>query len=175
MGRLKRHVILVGLPGAGKSAVGRMAAGILGVEVRDIDTTVERRLGMTIAEIFASQGEAAFRELERRETVRALEGEPAVIIPGGGWAAQPGNLDWARGRALTVYLEAAPTTAVARVRVQGGRPLLDAADPADRMRSLLAERSTYYEACDLRLSTENKTAAQVAEELVELAHSGRAE
>ncbi len=175
MSRLQKHVVLIGLPGAGKSTVGRLVAKILNVDVRDVDSAVERRAGMKIAEIFDSQGEAAFRALERRETEDALEGDPAVVIPGGGWAAQPGNLETVRGRAVTVYLKTEAATAAKRAGAHSGRPLLDSPDPVGRMESLLAERSRYYEGCDLVLATEGKSAEQVARELAELARSGREE
>lgn len=166
---LRRHVILVGLPGAGKSTVGRLLAAALGADVRDIDLEVERRAGMRVAEIFESYGEAGFRALERREADRAIAGAPAVVIPGGGWAAQPGNLAAVRGRALTVYLHASAEKAAGRVASQGGRPLLDDAEPVGRMRSLLAERSGYYEQCDVRVETEGKSPEELALEIAELA------
>ena len=101
---MKRHLILVGLPGAGKSTVGQLVACNLRVPLQDIDTTIEEKLGVSIADIFATRGETEFRRLEQSETTSALAGEPAVIVPGGGWAAQPGNLESLAGRAATVYL-----------------------------------------------------------------------
>ena len=79
--------------------------------------------------IFAERGEAAFRQLERQEMDTALAGPPSVIVPGGGWAAQPGALESAQGRALLVYLKTRPDTATARAAPQGNRPALMGEDP----------------------------------------------
>ena len=95
---MKRHVLLIGLPGSGKSAVGRLVAEKLQAGFVDIDAIVERREGRPITMIFAEKGEAAFREMERKEVETTLAGEPAVIAPGGGWAAQPGAIDAAKPR-----------------------------------------------------------------------------
>src|SRR5690606_25063213 len=108
---MPRHVVLVGLPGAGKSTAGRLAAERLGAPFLDPDSLIVRRMQMPVARIFAEFGEARFRELEREAVEEALAGPPAVLVPGGGWAAQPGSLDAARGRALVIYLEVKPATA----------------------------------------------------------------
>src|SRR5207244_6787112 len=78
-GLVKRHIVLIGLPGSGKSAVGRLAAEQLHAGFVDIDAIVERREGRPITLIFAEEGEAAFREMERKEMETALASEPAVI------------------------------------------------------------------------------------------------
>ena len=93
---MKRHLVLIGLPGAGKSTVGRMLAEKLHTGYVDIDSVLIRKEGKPITMIFAEKGEQAFREMERKEVEAALEHEPAVIVPGGGWAAQPGQLDGAK-------------------------------------------------------------------------------
>ena len=93
---MKRHIVLVGLPGSGKTTVGRLVAEQLHAGFVDVDAIVERREGRPIALIFAEKGEAAFREMERKEMETALASEPAVIAPGGGWAAQPGAVAAAR-------------------------------------------------------------------------------
>src|SRR6266536_1442498 len=89
---MKRHIVLIGLPGAGKSTVGRLVAERLHAGFVDIDNLLIRKEGKPIAMIFAEKGEQAFREMERKEVEAALGNEPAVIAPGGGWAAQPGAL-----------------------------------------------------------------------------------
>ncbi len=167
---MKRHLILVGLPGAGKSTVGQLVAASLGTQLHDVDALIEEKLGVTIKELFASRGEAEFRELERAETAARLQGPPAVVVPGGGWAAQPGNLESVAGKALTVYLATSPRTALARVAATDQRPLLaTAGERAERLEFLHAARRPYYERCDATVVTDDKTAGQVAREVIELA------
>src|SRR6266540_3912589 len=97
-GVVKKHVVLIGLPGAGKTTVGRMVAERLHAGFVDIDTILIRKEGKQIAMIFAEKGESAFRDMERKEVETALSNQPAVVVPGGGWAAQPGALDAAKPR-----------------------------------------------------------------------------
>jgi shikimate kinase len=87
---MKRHVLLVGLPGVGKSLVGRLVAEELRAPLLDIDSILVRQMGMPIAQIFGMVGEPRFRAMERDAVDTARAREPAVIVPGAGWAAQPG-------------------------------------------------------------------------------------
>ena len=84
---MKKHIVLIGLPGSGKTTVGRIVAEALHAGFVDVDAILARREGEPISMIFAEKGEAAFRELERKEMETALGNEAAVIAPGGGWAA----------------------------------------------------------------------------------------
>jgi shikimate kinase len=164
-----RHVVLIGLPGSGKSAVGKLVAEALQGPCHDIDAIVTRKEGRPIQMIFAERGEDAFRQLERQEMDGALAGPASVIVPGGGWAAQPGALESVQGRALLVYLKTRPDTATARAAPQGNRPALMGEDPTLQMRQLLREREPFYLKADAQVETDRKTAAKVADEVVELA------
>jgi shikimate kinase len=168
---VKKHVVLIGLPGSGKSTVGRMVADRLHAGFVDIDNVLIRKEGKPIALIFAEKGEPAFREMERKEVDAALAHEPAVIATGGGWAAQPGALDAAKPRGYVVYLNARAEEAAGRAAPSGTRPVLMGDDPLARMRELFTQRDPFYTKADATVQTEAKSAENVAAEVVKLAQT----
>jgi len=168
---VKRHVVLIGLPGSGKTTVGRLVAGKLSAGFVDIDAVIVRREGKPITMIFAERGEPAFRELERQEMEAALGLEPAIIAAGGGWAAQPGAVAGAKPRAFVVYLRTRPDTAAQRATTEGTRPMLLGEDPVALMRQLLKEREAAYLEADAKVDTDKLSAAQVMVEVVKLAQT----
>lgn len=170
---MNRHLVLVGLPGSGKSSVGLLVAEMLDVRSYDIDELVAANEGCSVADLIKNRGESEFRELERSETNRVLEEPPAVVIPGGGWAAEGNNLSDLTGRALSVYLETSAQTAAARLSGSVDRPLLAGSDPLARMTQLLETRQSFYERCDATVSTEGKAVREVALEVVELARGAK--
>lgn len=101
----------------------------------------------------------------------ALAGAPAVIAPGGGWAAQPGALASVQQRGLLVYLKTRPDTAATRAAPQGNRPMLMGEDPSSQMRQLLTEREPFYVMADATVETDRKAPAKVVEEIVRLARA----
>lgn len=166
---MTRHLILVGLPGSGKTTVGRRAVELLPSDFTDIDEMVEAETGRSISRIFAESGEAEFRRLERAAMDRALEQPPHLIAAGAGWIAQPGNLEAARERnAGIVYLRVSPAVAAARLGEDATRPLLSGGggDRTARLQALLAERESWYRQALAEVDAEQTVeavAAQVAE------------
>lgn len=168
-GEHRRAIVLIGLPGSGKTTVGRLVAAELGADFLDVDHEIERRTGQSIAQLFALKGEARFRELEAEVVAARLAGAPAVVAPGGGWAAQPGALEsLPDGAALVIYLETEPDVAALRVREAAGRPLVDG-DVVPRMRALYADRAPAYARAEARVRTDGRSPAAVARDVVRLA------
>jgi len=168
---VKRHIVLVGLPGSGKTTVGQLVATRLACTFVDVDAVLARREAKPIALIFAEKGEPAFREMERKEVEAALSHEPAVIAPGGGWAAQPGALDAAKSRGYLIYLKARAEVAAGRAEPSGTRPVLMGDDPLARMKELFTQRDPFYAKANATVLTEAKSAEIVAAEVVKLAQT----
>lgn len=148
-------LVLVGLPGVGKSTVGRAAAARLGWDFLDFDEEIERREGRTVARLFAERGEAAFRALERALTAEVAGRERIVLAPGGGWAAQPGLMDLLRPPARIIHLAVGPAAAAARLGAgRAARPLLQGPDATARIAALLRDRAAAYARADVVLDTE---------------------
>jgi len=168
---MTRHIVLIGLPGSGKSTVGRLVADTLQAPFVDIDAIVTRKEGRPIQLIFAERGESVFRQLEKQEMAAALAGPPAVIAPGGGWAAQPDALASAHGRALLVYLKTSSDAAADRAAPQGNRAALMGEDPSVGMRQLLRDREPFYVQADAQVETDKRRAEEVAADVVRLART----
>jgi shikimate kinase len=167
------HLILVGLPGVGKSTLGRAAARQLGRPFLDFDQEIERRSGMSIREIFRLKGEDHFRaqELELTKELSATGG--MVLSPGGGWITQPSSVELLRSAGRIIYLRASPEAVARRLRRVETRPLLAGRDPVVALRELYAKRQALYETADLVLDTERLARQQLIAKLVELASTIR--
>ncbi len=162
-------MILVGLPGSGKSTVGAAVARALGRRLIDLDAEIVRRERRSIAEIFARDGEPHFRALEREATERLRALPPSVIAPGGGWATVPETVAILRPPARTAYLRVSPRTAARRIRRSAHvRPLLRAGRPIEILERLLAARAAAYEAADLVVDAEVLSRQEVVNRIVAL-------
>jgi shikimate kinase len=164
----KRHLVLIGLMGAGKTTVGRVCAQRLGREFVDTDDVVTRLAGMPVAEVFARDGEAAFRALER-DAVADVCASPAALVVGCGGGTV---IDAANRRALTsagfvVWLKAPVAVLAGRVGDGDARPLLRG-DPQGALTRLAAMREAAYEAAaDIEVETGERTVDEVASAVID--------
>lgn len=162
--------MLVGLPGAGKSTIGRRVARLLRRPFVDFDVELERREGQTVSGLFASRGEAAFRKLEVELTVELAKTEPSVWAPGGGWITNPGVTALVRPPGRIIHLKVSPAGAMKRLgSARASRPLLMESDPGAVLDRLWASRAALYAAADAEVDTEVVDFQRVAEEVVLLA------
>lgn len=140
----KKTVSLVGLPGSGKSTVGRQLARRLGWHFADSDAVIEKRIGGSIRAFFEREGEERFREIEH-EVIDELTATPGQIIAtGGGAVLREANRRHLRDRTVVVYLRSSPEELQRRLRHDTHRPLLQVADPLARLRELYAQRDPLY-------------------------------
>jgi shikimate kinase len=168
-----RPLALVGLMGAGKSAVTRILGERLGVAVADLDAFIEAEEGCPIAELFEREGEAYFRRREGEVLRQALEAGARVIACGGGVVLDPAHRALLRDRCRVVWLEVSPPEAARRIGDADGRPLLAGAPPESRLTALLAARGPRYaEVAHRRVATDGRTAEQVADAVVAAAAGG---
>ena len=140
-------IVLVGMPGSGKSTVGRALARRLRMNLADSDQVIEQRLGSTIRSYFDQHGEAAFRDIEEAVIDELTSGAPLVLATGGGAVLRPANRQRLHQRGTVIYLRSSPEQLYRRLRHDTRRPLLQVADPLQRLRDLYATRDPLYREC----------------------------
>lgn len=137
-------ISLVGLPGSGKSTVGRQLARRLSIPFIDSDHVIEQRLGCSIREFFDREGEDRFRDLESSVIDELTQAGSGVLSTGGGSVLRPLNRDHLHKRTRVVYLRSHPDELFRRLRHDRSRPLLQVADPLQRLRDLFIARDPLY-------------------------------
>jgi shikimate kinase len=161
------NLYLVGMMGAGKSAVGRPLARALGYRFIDADAAVERSAGRTIPQIFAADGEEGFRALETAVLDQLAQWHSLVVATGGGVVTRPVNWGHLR-QGVVIWLDAPEGVLLQRLRADATpRPLLADPDPAGRLRDLLERRRPLYAQADLHVSQATESPEGVASRVVE--------
>lgn len=160
------NLYLVGFMGTGKSTVGRAVAHKLGFLLLDSDVEIERIQGRTVADIFAQEGEAAFRAMEQRFITEGHPAERTVVACGGGLVVQPGMLDGLKTRGVVVCLHASIETILDRTARHRTRPLLDVDDPEARVRALYAQREPIYKQSGTVILTDGRPLHDIAAHVV---------
>ncbi len=166
-----RTIALVGLMGAGKSAIGRRLANRLGLPFMDADTEIETAAGCTIEEFFERFGEAEFRAGERRVIARLLEGKPHVLATGGGAFMDPLTRAAMRDRATTVWLRADLAVLIDRVGRRGHRPLLKRGEPREILERLIAVRYPVYAEADIVVESRDAPAERTTDDVMAALHA----
>ncbi|OOV31182.1 shikimate kinase [Candidatus Synechococcus spongiarum LMB bulk15M] len=162
------NLYLVGMMGSGKSSAGRIMARLLGYRWLDADQVLETAAGRTISTLFAQEGEEGFRTMETAVLRQVGQWHSCVVSTGGGVVVRPGNWGIMR-QGLIIWLTASAELLLKRLRQDPTpRPLLQCADPAQRLRELLAARESFYAQADVRITqTETMTSEAVAAAVLE--------
>lgn len=163
-----RSLVLVGMPGSGKSSIGRRLGQRLGLDFSDADVEIEQAANMTIPELFQTKGEAEFRKGEQKVIARLLDTGPHVIATGGGAFMNAETRERVRKNGISIWLKADIDTLLKRVRRKSNRPLLQNADPEGTLRNLLAAREATYAEADLTVTSAEVPHEEVVEAIVNL-------
>lgn len=160
------NIVLVGLPGAGKTTIGRAAAKQLHWPFIDFDTEIEHREHASIPSIFAEKGEDYFRGLEQSLTRELSACRGTVMSAGGGWVTNLDSVALFRRAGRIIYLRVGTETAMSRLRsARVRRPLLEVADPLSKLQGLIEARRLMYEEADLTIDTEVVDRKEVIEQI----------
>lgn len=166
---LRGNLYLVGFMGVGKSTVGRVLAGRLGVPVVDLDEVIEEKAGADIPSLFSSEGEEGFRYRESQALQELASRAGTIVATGGGIVINPANRDLMRRTGTVVYLRARPQTIWRRLPLDGDRPLLAVANPRAEIERLLGQREPMYQAAaDYVVDTDGLSPDEVAQGLLDL-------
>lgn len=165
------HLVLVGIPGSGKTSTGRELARALRWPFLDLDEQIAERAGLSVRDIFATHGEGHFRALEREATEwLALAAEPVVVAPGGGWITVPGLVELVRPPGQVIWLKVSAQMALERMgKGVAKRPLLAGPAPLGALAAISAAREHYYLQADHTVSVETMTPLEAAQAILALA------
>lgn len=163
---LEANLYLIGFMGVGKSAVGRTAARQLRMRFLDSDHCIEEKAGRPISRIFAEEGEASFRRMEREFIESGHPAEGTVVACGGGLPIQPGMRELLLEKGVVICLFANPDTILERTSGNSRRPLLNVEDPKDRIQRLLDEREKIYMRTGIGISAEGRSLQDVVSNVV---------
>jgi shikimate kinase len=163
-----RSIVLIGMMGVGKSSIGRRLGSRLGIPFVDGDTEIEQAAGMSIADIFARHGEAAFRSGEARVIARLLNGGPQVLATGGGAVMNEATRALIKERGVSIWLSAELDLLLRRIsKRKAERPMLQTDDPAATLRDLLTTRQPIYAQADITVQSRDVPHDAIVTEIIE--------
>lgn len=161
------NVVLIGFMGGGKTTIGRKLARRLGYHFLDMDEHIEKEENRKIAEIFVQEGEEVFRQLENQLLKRLQSIENTVIATGGGVIVKDGNIDLLKRIGRVFYLKTPVEEILERVTRAQHRPLLNEENPEQKVKTLLAQRTPFYEQADCIVETQNLPPHRVTSQIIQ--------
>lgn len=163
-----RRIALIGLRGAGKSTLGRMASAALGIPFTEVNAEIEQNSGMPVHELLAMYGQEGYRRLERQSLERfAASNEPLILAVAGGIVAEPDTFNYLLRHFHTIWLKAKPTEHMERVRQQGDtRPMAGNPAAMDELKTILTSRESLYARSQAQVDTSDKTVEESLELLL---------
>lgn len=164
---LSRPIVLIGMMGAGKSAIGRMIAQKLKIPFVDADHEIELAADLSVEEIFANHGEQHFRDGECRVIERLLETSPCILATGGGAYIQGKTRDVIQRSGISVWMNGDFEVLWDRVSRRSHRPLLKTADPQGTLKQLMLERYPIYEKADITVMSEDITKEAMRDRIID--------
>lgn len=164
---INRPIVLVGMMGVGKSTIGKLLAGKLGVRFVDSDDEIEKAAGMSIAEIFERFGEAGFRDGERRVLARLIAEKPQVVATGGGAFVNDDTRRLIKQNCTSVWIDADLDILVERVARRSHRPLLVGRDPRTVLTELATKRTPFYAQADIHVRSDSGPHARTVNSILE--------
>ena len=163
---MDKNIVLIGFMGTGKTTVGKELAKRLNFTFIDTDERIERKIGLTVNDIFKEYGEKYFRRLEHDLIGNVSLFNRCIIATGGGVVLNAENIKLLKQRGVIVCLEADYKYLLKRLKAAGGRPLLAGGNVDERVPRLLKEREQYYKCADIYINIENKTVNEIADEII---------
>lgn len=162
----QKHIFLIGFMGSGKTSVAKCLSSMLGLELAEMDQTIEKQQDMSISDIFSTYGEEHFRNLETKLLIELQEKEPMVISCGGGTPMREENIKEMKKSGKTILLTASPETIYMRVKDSHDRPLLEQNKTIPYIKELMDKRQPKYEqAADHIIETDQKNIEEICEEI----------
>ncbi|MBK9989604.1 MAG: shikimate kinase [Verrucomicrobia bacterium] len=160
------NLYFVGFMGTGKTTVGHAVAQRMGYQLLDSDVEIERKVGKSIPDIFANEGEPAFRALEKDFIEQGHPAEKCVVACGGGLVVQPGMLELLKSKGVVICLQASLETILKRTQGSRHRPLLNVEDPMERIRALYAAREPIYRQAGTVILTDGRPLAEIVTHVI---------
>lgn len=161
-----KNLFLIGFMAVGKSHLGRMVADTLGFKFFDTDQMIEEQAGRTISEIFESEGELAFRTMEKALITSGLPESACVVSCGGGLPVPEGMIELLKSKGVVVALFASVDSILERTARNGNRPLLQVNNPEEKIRDLLNERTPIYLDADVSISTDERSTSEIVSSII---------